>query len=354
MTQLGQQFELDTGIPVTVEIPEGAIDKFIQAAQAGRGPDLLGWAHDRTGDLAAAGLVQPVDMSPLTQTQFLPQALQAFTVKDELFGYPIGLEAIALIYNRQLVSDPPESIEDILTIHTELATQAPFTLQYDYTNFYFSIPFLTAQGGYIFGDLGPADVGLNHPGSIAGLELLKSLVKQGVIQEDVSYSIMVANMVQQNLGMMITGPWEWSNLEQNQVDFGVVPLPRINGYPARPFIGVQGFMINRSSPNADLIQEFMEQYVLTPAGLEILNQDVPIGIPSLAQLAQEWSENPRLEATLQSIEDGILIPNNPAMNAVWTHMSGVVADVIKGRVSVTTALEQATQQIQNAIHAAED
>lgn len=354
MAQLGDQFENDTGVPVTIEIPEAAIDKFIQAAQRGRGPDLLGWAHDRVGDLVAAGLIQQVDMSPNTQNQFLPKALNAFRIHSDLFGYPVGMETISLIYNRDLVSDPPTDFEDIRDLHQQLFDQDRLTLHFDYANFYFSFPFLAAQGGYIFGQtedgsLNPNDLGLDQSGSIAGLELLVSMVEEGVIVKDSSYSIMVANMVQQDLGLMITGPWEWSNLEKNGVNFGVAPLPSIEGDPASALVGVQGFMINQASPNADLVQEFMEQYVLTPAGLEILNQDVPIGVPSLTEVAQGWSADPRLQATLQSIEDGVLIPNIPEMNAVWTHMFGVVGDVVNGRISAETALKKVNQQVKNTI-----
>ncbi|NJK64354.1 MAG: extracellular solute-binding protein, partial [Synechococcaceae cyanobacterium SM2_3_1] len=210
------------------------------------------------------------------------------------------------------------------------------------------------RGGYIFGQtadgtLDPKDVGLDQPGAIAGLEMLEDLVAQGVILRDSTYSIMVANMVQQDLGLMITGPWEWSNLEKNDVNFGVVPLPSMKGHPTPAFVGVQGFLINQASPNADLIQEFMEHYVLTPEGLQVLNQDVPVGIPSLRAVAGAWSADPRLEATLKIVEQGVLIPNIPEMNAVWTQMSGVIGDVVNGRISAEDALTQSTQQIEEAI-----
>ncbi len=354
MRVLGEQFEAETGVPVRVEVPEAAIDKFIQAAQRNRGPDLLGWAHDRVGDLVTAGLVQPVDMTPLTQDRFLDKALQAFTIQGDLFGYPVGMEAVALIYNRDLVPDPPQSFAEVRDLHEILRDQGKLTLHFDYRNFYFSFPLLAAQGGYIFGQtaedtLDPGDVGLDQPGAIAGLEMLEELVAQGVILQDSTYSIMVANMVQQDLGLMITGPWEWSNLEKNKVNFGVAPLPSMNGYPTPAFVGVQGFLINQASPNADLIQEFMEHYVLTPEGLQVLNQDVPVGIPSLRTVAEAWSVDPRLEATLKSVEQGVLIPNIPEMNAVWTQMSGVIGDVVNGRINAEEALIRSTQQIEEAI-----
>ncbi len=350
MRQLGQRFQQETGIPVRVEAPEGAIDKFMQAAQVGKGPDLLGWAHDRVGDLTASGLLSPVDLSPAVRQRLLDKAVAAFEIQGDLYGYPIGMEALTLISNRQILPMPPTSFEAIIELQEPLAQQDLYTVMFDYANFYFSFPLLAAQGGYIFqqlpdGSLDPQDVGLDHPGAVAGLRTIERMVEEQVLLKDTSYSVMVANMVQDQLAVMITGPWEWSNLERNGVDFQVSPLPTLGGEPARSLIGVQGLMVNRSSPNLDLVQEFVEHYVLTVEGLRILNEDVAIGVPSVRQLAEQMSQDPRIEATLESIETGVLIPNIPEMNAVWTAMAGLVADVVNDRIEAEAALESAVEKI---------
>lgn len=350
MGQLGRQFEQDLGIPVRVEAPEAVIDKFMQAAQVGKGPDLLGWAHDRVGDLVGSGLLSPVDLSPEVRQQLLDKAVSAFEIQGGVYGYPLGMEALSLVYNREIIPTPPASFEALVELHPELAERGIYTLMYDYANFYFSFPLLAAQGGYIFGhlpdgSLDPEDVGLNAPGAVAGLEAIEAMVAAGVLLKDTSYSVMVANMIQEQLAFMITGPWEWSNLERNGIDFGVSPLPNLGGQPAQSLIGVQGLMINRASPNRDLIQEFVERYVLTPEGLRILNEDVALGVPSVRALAEEMSQDPHFKATLDSIETGVLIPNIPQMNAVWTAMAGLVADVVNDRIEAETALDSAVEKI---------
>lgn len=350
MRQLGQQFQRDTGIAVRVEAPEGAIDKFIQAAQVGQGPDLLGWAHDRVGDLTGSGLIRSVDLSPAVRGRLLDKAVAAFQIQGGLYGYPIGMETLTLITNREILPQPPESFEAIMALQDQLAQRDLYTLMFDYANFYFSFPLLAARGGYIFnrlpdGSLDPQDVGLNDPGAVAGLRWIDRMVEQRVLLKDTSYSVMVANMVQERLALMIAGPWEWSNLERNGLDFEVSPLPTLGGDPARSLIGVQGLMVNRSSPNPDLVQEFVERYVLTEAGLRILNEDVAIGVPSVRSLAEEMGRDPRIQATLESIETGVLIPNIPEMNAVWTAMAGLVADVVNDRIEAEAALDSAVDKI---------
>lgn len=349
MAQLGQEFQQATGIRVRIETPEATIDKFIRAAQSGKGPDLFGWAHDRTGDLVASGLLQSVELSLSQRQQFNEKALQAFTLQDTLYGYPIGMEAVTLVYNRRWVAQAPRSFEALAHLKASLVAKGIQTLSFDYSNFYFTFPFLAAQEEAIFPThplRWSQQVRLNAPGSVAGLTWLANAQKQGVLLRDASYSVMMSQMIQQKLAFMITGPWEWSNLTQNQVDYGVAPLPTLGGKPVRAFVGVQGLMINRSSPHPELAQEFMEKYVLTEHGLHVLNQNVPIGVPALKTYAQTLSQDPRIAATQASVETGILIPNHPEMNAVWTHMTGVTGDVINGRVLAQDALDQAVKKIQ--------
>ncbi|MBV8174139.1 MAG: extracellular solute-binding protein, partial [Verrucomicrobia bacterium] len=63
LAEVGKKFEKDLGIPVKVEAPEGLTDKFQTAAQGGKGPDIVFWAHDRLGEWADAGLLKPLNIN---------------------------------------------------------------------------------------------------------------------------------------------------------------------------------------------------------------------------------------------------------------------------------------------------
>jgi maltose/maltodextrin transport system substrate-binding protein len=43
------KFETELGLKVTIETPEKITDSFPIAAQAGKGPDVVIWAHDKVG-----------------------------------------------------------------------------------------------------------------------------------------------------------------------------------------------------------------------------------------------------------------------------------------------------------------
>ena len=47
------------------------------------------------------------------------------------------------------------------------------------------------------------------------------------------------------------------------IDFGVSPMPGIDGKPAHPFVGVSVAYVNRASLNTNLIRYFLQSYLLT-------------------------------------------------------------------------------------------
>ena len=65
-------------------------------------------------------------------------------------------------------------------------------------------------------------------------------------------------MGQGKVAMIISGPWAWSNLIASGIDFGLAPMPGVDGKPAHPFVGVSAAYVNRSSPNTNLIPYFIE------------------------------------------------------------------------------------------------
>jgi maltose/maltodextrin transport system substrate-binding protein len=68
----------------------------------------------------------------------------------------------------------------------------------------------------------------------------------------------------------------------------VAPIPGVDENVGRPFVGVTVAYLNRSSPNQDLIKEFMERYALTEEGLTAIYDAKPTGIPALISNTRTW------------------------------------------------------------------
>jgi len=60
---IAKKFEGDFGVKIKIEAPENITDSFPIAAQAGKGPDIVIWPHDKLGEWADAGLIAPVELS---------------------------------------------------------------------------------------------------------------------------------------------------------------------------------------------------------------------------------------------------------------------------------------------------
>src|SRR6202021_1142602 len=70
----GQKFETELGLKVTIETPEKITDSFPIAAQTGKGPDVVIWAHDKVGEWVDGGLIAPVDVQAKYRDKFFPKS----------------------------------------------------------------------------------------------------------------------------------------------------------------------------------------------------------------------------------------------------------------------------------------
>ena len=350
LQKVGDEFAKKTGVQVTVEHPEDAPGKFQQAAAAGKGPDIWIWAHDRIGEWIAGGLLQPITPGKKVQADIDSLAWKAFNVGGKTWGYPISIEAVALVYNKDLVPTPPKTFEEVIALDKKLAASGKKAILWDYNNTFFTWPLLAANGGYPFklkadGNYDAADTGVNNAGALKGTELLAKMVKDGVMPKGAGYADMEAGMAQGKVAMMINGAWSWDNLRKAKINFGVAKIPAVAGKKAAPFVGVIGAMVSKASPNRDVAVEFIENHMLAVKGLKMINDDVPLGTPASKTLFAELKNDPNIQATMASAQDGNPMPNNPEMGRFWSSMASALQNVTEGRQAPKEALDAAAKRI---------
>jgi len=354
LAEVGKKFEKDLGIPVKVEAPEGATDKFQAAAQTGKGPDIMLWAHDRIGEWADAGLLKPLTISDDFKAGFIPMSWDAVTHNKQIWGYPLALEAVSLIYNKKYVTEnPPSQLSEIRALAKKLKTKSPkvIAILWDYDTPYFTWPFLASGGGYPFKEVAGGydikDIGVANDGAVKGLKEVVDLITAGIMPKGASYSIMEQKMNSGELAMMISGPWAWANLRKSGIDFGLAPVPGVGGNPGKPFVGVLTALINRSTPNADLAAQFIEKYVCTADGLKTIDADVPIGVPALKSLYDEMAaKNPLIKVTYDNAQNGVVMPNIPEMGKFWSSMASAFQIATNGQASPEAALADAKKNME--------
>ncbi|WP_292932867.1 maltose/maltodextrin ABC transporter substrate-binding protein MalE [Noviherbaspirillum sp.] len=350
LAKVGEEFTKKTGVKVVVEHPEDAPAKFQQAAAAGKGPDIWIWPHDRLGEWMNSGLLQPITPGKEARAAIAPLAWNAFTVGGKTWGYPISIEAVSLVYNKDLVPTPPKTFDEVLALDKKLSAQGKKAILWDYTNTYFTWPLLAAGGAYPFamksdGTFDPTSTGVNNAGAVAGVETIMKLINAGAMAKGAGYSEMEAGFNQGKIAMMINGPWSWDNARKSKINFGVAAIPTVNGKTASPFIGVLGAMISKASPNKDIATEFLENHMLTVDGLKAINADVPLGTPANKVLFGELQANPNIKATMESAQAGRPMPNNPEMGRFWSSMKSALENITQGRQGVKEGLDAAAKRI---------
>ena len=345
---LGDKFKAELGIDVVVEHPEAVTDKFQQAAATGAGPDIFIWAHDRFGEWSAGGLIQPVVPSQAVKDGIFDFAWDAVTFDGRTWGYPLAVEAVGLIYNKDLVPTPPATMEEIAALKLPAGVKP---ILWDYNNTYFTFPLLMANGGYAFkkdattGSYDPKDTGVADAGAKTGAALLRKLIDDGVMPSGVDYGVMDAAINKGEVAMVINGPWAWSNLMTSKINFGVAPIPSVNGQPSKSFVGVLAANINAATPNKDLAVEFIENYLTTDEGLKMINDDVPLGAVADKSFAETLAGDANVAATLANAQAGVAMPSTPAMGKFWAAMGPALASITDKSATVDKALDDAAARI---------
>jgi maltose/maltodextrin transport system substrate-binding protein len=339
------QFTADLGVEVVVEVADPLTDKFQQAAATGDGPDIVLWAHDRFGEWAAGGLIQPVDPSQEMTDGILASAWDAVSFGGKVWGYPVNVEAIGLVYNKDLIDTPPATFEEIKDLAMPEGVRA---ILWDYNNTYFTMPMLMANGGFAFqkvdGVFDGKNTGVNNDGAMMGANVLKSLFDDGVMPAGVDYGVMDGAMAKGETAMVINGPWSWAGYKGAGINIGVAPLPTVNGQVSPPFLGVPAFAVNAATPNKDLVIELLENYILTDEGLAHWNANGNLG--ALADIsAGQAQEDPLVKATIANAANGIPMPSNPEMGAFWGAMGPALTNITTAVQSPEEALNDAAKRI---------
>jgi maltose-binding protein MalE len=351
---LGEQFTAEFDIPVVVqELGFGDIrDQFKTAAPAGEGPDIIIGAHDWLGELAVNGLLAEIDLSDI-EDQFLPAAIQAFQYEGVQYGLPYAAENVAFVRNTELVPDAPTSWDEVKTVSEGLvadgASQYGYIIQ-DNDPYHF-FPIQTAFGGYVFGltedGYDPEDVGIDSEGSIAAADWLQSMVDESLMPDGVDYDVMHTLFESGDAAMIITGPWAIPRIEESGVAFEVSGLPEGPGGTAKPFLGVQGFMISAFTDKQILAEAFLLDYVATAETMKSIYDSDPR--PPAFLEVRESLEDPIMNGFVAAGAEGLAMPAIPEMSSVWSAWGNAMQLVRTGQLGGGEAFTDAGEQIRNLI-----
>ena len=348
LTELGAKFKAENNVDVVVENISGIRDQFLVAAPAGEGPDIIVIAHDQLPALIASGLIAEIDLGAKA-AEFDPETLKAFSYGGKQYGMPYARENLGFFYNADLVTEVPTTWQGVYDLSKTLI--ADNKVQYGIVlggGSYDAYPWMTSQGGYIFGqdanaDYVPGDLGVGSEGMIKFGEMALQWKNDGVLSENLDNTTAKSMFLNGDVAFFMNGPWEINNLKTSGLNFGIAKFPD-GGYP---FLGVQGFAVNAMSENVLLAQTFLTEFVATEDAMLALYNADPRGsayLPAAAKI-----DDPFLKAIADAGAGAKPMPAIPEMGAVWSDWGNALTFIFNGEKTPEQAYTDAAANIQIAI-----
>lgn len=352
------EFEIEhPNIDIKMEYKANLETALKAAIPAGKGPDLFIWAHDWIGKFAEGGLLKPIDsyVTPNFTESFIPLAQDAMQYKGHYYGVPFAAETVALIYNKDMVPNPPKNFDEMKQIMEKYYD--PDNGKYGIASPvdpYFLSAWAQAFGGYYFDDK-TEKPGLNLSATIEGFKFFFDNIWP-YMAHTTDYNSQVDLFTSGNAPMMINGPWSISGVKEAGINFGVVPLPPINKdgktYYPRPYAGVKLIYVTANAPDDKMqaIWEFLKWFSTSEdvaVTLALQNGYVPV-LKSVAN-NPDITSDPVISAYMQALQHAYLMPKSTKMAAVWGPVGQAITDYIGGKKTLEQALEDAQKEILKAI-----
>ncbi|MGI5862224.1 MAG: extracellular solute-binding protein [Myxococcales bacterium] len=327
-------------------------DKLTSAIGAGKGPDLFVFAHDRLGDWANWGLVEPVQhfLTPEDVERFSQPAIEALTVPQGsrmLYGLPLAMKSVALLYDAAKVAEPPRTLDELVAEARKLTGGGQYGFVMDWASTYTEAGFLHAFGGMVLDDKGrPA---LDARGNAEALFWVRKLHDEGLLPREVTGAMVSSLFNDRKAAMIVTGPWFLGDIKDG-IDARVAPLPAGPAGAAKPYLSVEALiMSSRSSRKAEAfeVMRHLTSDEVAVARLEKAGQPVAN--------KQPWKgvKDQRLQGFRAQAELAVPMPSAPAMRHVWTPMDAAIMKAVGQGAEAESALAEAQRRVAASVEASE-
>lgn len=334
-TELAEQF--NQGKDFKVEVAATSMFDLLAAlpTQKGNIADIFMIPNDRIGELADQHLIAPTNF---TVNGYTDAATNASTYNGQTYMLPMSTDTTLFLYNKDMIKEAPQTLKEI----------PPSEWAAKFTDFYFTGGLFMSNGGYIFKDNNPEDIGLNTPDAIKAGLAAQGLYSSGVshwtlMQDDtVAYDIMMKYFMEGKLKAIINGPWAIADIEKAGINVGAAPIPSWDGsHPYKALTGTKGMTVNGYSDNQEGARAFIK-FLATPENANKWYTDTREVSPSLSVNYKEGSLH---KAIFDATNIGQPMPSIPEFMKVWGPMKTGLAQIAQGQ-DVKAVLDAAVDTIE--------
>ncbi|MCC6568670.1 MAG: extracellular solute-binding protein [Anaerolineales bacterium] len=317
---------------------EALRDQFQTASLANAAPDVVRVPNDFAGPFSALDIVAPTQdiFDDAFLGQFFQGALDPAVVAGTLYGVPDNYgNHLMLIYNKDLIAEPPATFEDLIAKAKELTTGDIQGFAYNLNEPFWGAGFYGAFGGW------PLDASdkpqFNNDAFKNYLTFVASLKTDGVVPAECDYNCADTLMKDGKAAMIINGDWSLGDYTKALGDkMGVAPVPPINGKPYTEMTAGKYFMVSKAVLDDDAKKDAVAAFItfMTSADIQKKWLSEFKRLPSNSEVAKDPSiaNDPILAGSMAALSDGRGQPAAPEMRCAWDawrpNLEGVMAGTL--------------------------
>lgn len=328
-----------------------ALNKYKTVAQANNAPDLFRAEIAWTTELASLGYLMSLDaFLPTEKTaDFLPAALAYARYQDHLWGVPQVTDCLALFYNREMVGQPPETLEELVEAGKMLSSPGQ---QYGFFyrgDPYWFTPFIWAFGGDLI-DSESLKVKIAEPEAVEALQFLIDLrTKHGIVPPSVDFANDYDNMMigfkNGQYGMIINGPWSTADVfdgpafKDKPENLGIARIPAGRGGHGSP-VGGHNYVIAANTEKLFATWDLVD-FLSRPenqARFALQNNLLPTRESTYA--LPEVKANPVIQSFKHVLDAANTRPVIPQSGAIFIDLKPAYQAALLGEKTPETALKE--------------
>lgn len=333
LEELCKEYSERSGIQVTPEVMNISelIVRLNNVADSGEGPHMALVPADMASYGEKALYSEVTEELDNLMTGFGADTSLSMQSEGKKYGVPVLKgNHMVLYYNRDILSTPFASWEEIQNLGEELKSKGIVPVGADLREPYWFLTFFTGFGGWPMKD-GQPDF-LNDTMQET-LEFVRKQMDQGFLENLNGSHGLLEQFIDGKVSAIICGEWIFNHLDQKMgAKLGVSHLPTIQGRPSVSMSSAIGLVYPNRSLESDMKEEIesFTKFMLSPEsqlkwGTQV--QRIPVNTEIRAQLVQTSAPN---RGTLMSLmADSRTMPIEPLMNPVWRAIGEGLGDLVE-------------------------
>ncbi|MGC4153351.1 MAG: sugar ABC transporter substrate-binding protein [Propionicimonas sp.] len=331
-------------------------DKLVTQITGGAGPDIARIEPVRSPQYIAAGWALPVDDVITDVDNYIPSALEPVLLDGKLYGIPLDVEGLALIYRTDLLASvgydkAPATWDELADAATKLTKDGNYGVGlfggWGAFEFY---PWLWQAGAEMLNADG-TEATFNSPEAVAALqywvELQKTVMPPGMAtatEDDLK-----GPFVSGSLAMLTSGPWIIPSMTEAGIDgkWAIAPLP--TGKQAATVLGGMDLLVLKNSKHPEQAKAFLSWLMQDDNVKQYYTAIGGLPVKSTLYTDPAFAEDPNVVAFKEVLEQAKSRPTVAASGDIDAALGEAVQAALAGTATPQEALDAAVAKANEAL-----